>query len=232
MSFEIITSLSASVLVSVVTAAVTEGAQYFKTFLDERKKLAAAEESYFRQVLASDSIDVLGRYLDNEVGNFLVSEYVSSDKARLRIDSIINSMQDFVGREKEVMEDLPIVESIARPTSPVSDEFRLIFSKLQSGIAWDALAALRRHIEIKLKQLISKKDILVDDRSSAGRLLSILSQKGLLANNVERQLRYAVDVANRAIHGHDVSISIAEEAVFMAQDALDKLTQLENTSNA
>jgi len=228
MSIEIITSLTASV----VSTLAAEILFKIKKDWDERKKLAAAEESHFKQVLASDSIDVLGRYLDNEVGNFLVSEYVSSDKARLRIDSIIHSMQDFIGREKEIMEDIPSPEAMVKSPSPKTDEFKLIFSKLQSGIAWDALAALRRLIEIKLKETMNKKGLNVDDRSSAGRLISILSKKELITSNVEHQLRYAVDVANRAIHGHDISIGMAEEAVFMAQDALITLGELENPANA
>jgi hypothetical protein len=83
------------------------------------------------------------------------------------------------------------------------------------GEVWNGLARMRRHIEIQLNQYISNLDPALADRNSrlsAGRLLAVLVRLGRISERSEKQLRYALDVANAGIHGNDVSVAQAQEA--------------------
>jgi hypothetical protein len=88
---------------------------------------------------------------------------------------------------------------------------------------WQALAQLRRSIETELRSLADRREIEVPPRAGAGRLLDVLARAGAVPADVYEPLRYTVQVANAAIHGEDVSLAAAYDALFSAEHALQRL---------
>lgn len=231
MPFEFLSGIASSLISGLLTAGAVIFVRFLRQKRSEEAKLLAAEESSFQKILASDSIDLLGQYLDDKLGGFLISEYVSNKTVNHRVDSILSSIQDFLGRDEEIEReletpaDLPPQEEI-KPR----DEFKIILEKFEGGVEWDALAAMRRFIELRLRKLAQDKDIKIRERTSAGYLVNILTKRGIIPKEMEQSLTYAIRVANNAIHGHDVPSSQAEEAIWIAQNAMQKLGSLEETA--
>jgi len=112
-----------------------------------------------------------------------------------------------------------------RRVHQVQPELQKALETLRSGEAWNALARVRRYIEVVLRQRVQQSSISSERPLSAGQLLNLLARKERLPAHVAEGLRYALAVCNRAIHGLDVTLEEAEEALFHAAAALDALQE-------
>ena len=199
-----------------------------------RTKLKKADEADFEKVLASDEINTLGKYLDNTLGNFNIYEYASNSLISERVDKYIERIKEFVGtvdvmRAEEVKLE-PEMEVTFVSERELPDDFKPILNELRTGEPWNALARLRRLIEIKLRQFATEIDFPQNRLRSAGYILRIFEKELGLNKELASMLSYAISVCNKAIHGADVSSGEAEEAISVAAQTLPEIQRIISNS--
>lgn len=91
----------------------------------------------------------------------------------------------------------------------VKDEFEGIKKELEYGEVWNALAKLRRMIELNVKKYAENRSIHVSHKISLGGLIYFLGKQDENNSKYFKILKNVVSVCNRAIHGEDVSYSEA-----------------------
>ncbi len=111
---------------------------------------------------------------------------------------------------------MPIEEEI------LDNQFKVILKEVRTGEPWNALARLRRHIEIILKNMARDADFPQQEYVSVRKLLTFLERTSFIDKEISSRLSYAISVCNKAIHGSDVSVGEAEDAILNAQIALKK----------
>lgn len=191
-------------------------------FIIRKRKLNVAAEKEFNEIIKSDDINRLGSYLDDVIGKFTIYEYSSDSSISQRIDKYLEKITDFVGTNEEISkEEEPEFETPILDTFPVSEEYEKIIIELREGEAWNALARLRRLIEMKLKTIAIDHHIDIEKIKSAGQILYILHKKQIVDAKIYQDLRYAIFVSNKAIHGEDIKSNVAEEAIYVAARALN-----------
>jgi hypothetical protein len=218
-------NLALDLLVSVVLAFAVSGvhqaARWFREWLDARKKLLLAQEQAFQAALSSNSLVALGQYLDESVGQFSLSEYTRNAKVRARVSMFLFRLQEFIGSSEDVVAEQESAPAINTQWVPPGDAgLAIVHEKLIYGEPWDALAALRRIIELRLTALAAQRGLELPSRLGAGQVLERLRRAEIVTSDVAVRLRYAIDIANRAIHGLDVSYNHAQDAIRNAQLAL------------
>ena len=205
-------------IVSLILTAIT----FFYAIYSQRRKLQESEESRFANVLESDNITDLGNYLDETIGQFTIHEYTSSSDIANRVDKYIERIQEFVGTEEQIS-SAPTTEppeEIDLEYENLPGEFRPIFEELRTGEPWNALARLRRLIEIRLRDKAISLGFKERNLKSAGQVLKILFDRKYVAPNFYKMLRYSISVCNRAIHGIEIQENEAENAIYSAVEAL------------
>jgi hypothetical protein len=190
---------------------------------EARQKLQSTDEQSFRNALASDSLSELGGYLDNAIGKFSIGEYSQNRKVRSRVNDFFSRLEDYVGKRAEVTSPQVAPPKVERVIGAIDSELDAVESRIQQGAVWDGLAALRRIIERRLTTLASQNGITLPERLGAGKMLRLLHQKELLPNEVFEELKFAIDVANRGVHGLDVESDEALEASQNARAAFSTL---------
>ena len=194
-----------------------------------RLKLSQASEASFKEVLSSDNIFLLGNYLDDTLGKFNIREYTSNVEIQKRIDQYLDRIQNFIGTNEQIAQEeieekgSSEIVKVEVGDEKLSDEFRFILKEVRTGEPWNALARLRRHIEITLKNMAQIYDFPQQGHIPVRKLLNFLERNLLIDESISRHLSYAISVCNKAIHGVDVSVGEAEEAIFSAQKALEYL---------
>ena len=189
-------------------------------------KLKKAKEESLSLILETDDISALGAYVDNVVGAFTMREYATNSEVERSVDTYIERIQEYIGSPEEIDRERDVVPSKDIP--PTSDsqlpsEFHTILEELRTGESWNALARLRRHVEVTLREKARQADLAIGKASSVGPLLTLLEKHGVIESQVANGLRYPISVSNRAIHGHEVSQAEAEEAIFHAARVLQSL---------
>ena len=192
----------------------------------ERKKLRAAKETRFQVVLESNSISELGSYLDEVIGKFQIREYGENETIRNKVNAYLEKIQDFVGTREEIQLE-PTIKQPPPLAAPFMEElpsqFQSVYTELQTGEPWNALAKLRRIVEGRLFDLASTYDIKIMKRYGAGNILKILAERNLVDPKTVERLRFAIGLSNKAIHGENVSFEDAEMAIRQAGLALREL---------
>jgi hypothetical protein len=215
----------APIVTGIVANALVHAFKLMSEWREARKKLHAADKEAFQAALASGSLSSLGSYLDKSLGPFLVTEYANNSEVKSRVDLFLARLQEYVGSSGEVKQEA----EPAPPTAPKSvatganDELSVVEDKLAEATPWDALATLRRMIEMRLSDLAKQHNLPLPERSGAGRILEVLRRSQIVPDGLARSLRYAIEVANRAIHGFEVSIYEADEAIRHVRFALSEL---------
>jgi hypothetical protein len=193
-----------------------------------RQKLRAADEKHFRTALTSDSQAELGGYLDENIGEFSVREYAENAKVRERVNAFLARLEEFVGKSAEIPPEPPTPEPHTSGVEFADPALQNVGVRINQGAIWDALSALRRVIEVRLRTLSGRTDIEIAPRAGAGRVLRLLEQRQIVPSDAARNLKYAIDVANRGVHGLDVSPDEALEALQEAINGLLKLDLVEH----
>lgn len=225
--FQLISKLSIFVSATSIIATLLS---LWLNCLRARTKLKKADETDFEKVLASDDINTLGKYLDDTLGNFNIYEYASNSTISDRVDKYIERIKEFVG----TVNDMKAEETKLEPDmagkfiseKELPEDFKPILIELRTGEPWNALARLRRLIEIKLRRFANEIDLPQKTLRSAGYMLRIFEKKFELNKSLLGMLSYAISVCNAAIHGSDVSRGEAEEAIFVASKALLELEDI------
>lgn len=160
--------------------------------------------------IAAVSLQALGDYLYETLGQIPIADYASNPSARRDVTSAMEDIERFLDNEAAGP-----AETI-QPAAEVAAARRA----LADGDAWQALARLRRAIEVDLRERASEVGVEVPERAGVGRLLEELDNAEGLPPNAHGPLRYAIHVANRAVHGKPISLAQADEAVHTAAQAL------------
>ena len=191
-----------------------------------KAKLEAAEETRFQQIVESNRLEVLGKYLDDTIGKFTVNEYANNSTVAVRVDRLLARVREYVGSYDDVSAEEPLEEvpETAPDDRELPPEFAPIIEELRTGETWNALARLRRHIETSLREIAIQSGISEQHTKSAGHMTRLLMQRDVLSPSLAKMLRYAIDVSNRAVHGIDVSIDQAEEAIEIAARVLKDIS--------
>lgn len=205
-------------------ATVAELVKALTNWYEARQKLQLADEQSFRNALASDSLSELGGYLDNAIGKFSIGEYSQNRRVRSRVNDFVSRLEDYVGTREELTS--PEVEpppKAERVFGAIDSELDAVESRIQQGAIWDGLSALRRIVERRLTTIASQNGITLPERLGAGRMLRFLHQRELVPNDALGELKFAIDVANRGVHGLDVENDEALEALQSARSAFSRL---------
>lgn len=213
---------AATALLSVLASAIT----YLLQVRNARRRLEAAKEREFLKALNSDAIEELGAYLDNVIGAFRIAEYAENPAARQRVDAYLGRIQTFVGTIDELLGS-PVPAAVPAPRVQVSSTTEPLVQEVAHGETWNALAKLRRSIELRLRQIARDSQVSVSERGGAGRLLESLARAERLDPAAIGPLRYAISVANRAIHGEPVDPDTAQAAVMEGLFGLEMISQTE-----
>ncbi len=221
-SFEIV-SIAVSIIAGIISLALTifMNNKYQKS---EQKKLQVIEERQLDAVLNSDNLIDIGIYLDKVIGNFTTYEYVSNTNISKKVDDYISKIEAFVGTEVKTKQEIETLKPETEVKKiPVLDDFIKVIDEINSGEIWNGLARLRRFIEKTLRDIAEKKGVAIDRPLSAGQLLHMLSSKEVISEDIFEEFRYAITIANRAIHGEDISLEEARQAVSYAAMGFSKL---------
>jgi hypothetical protein len=174
-----------------------------------------------RETRAADAISALdlaslGTYLYETLGSVPLASYASDTQTRRDVARALDDIENFVTEDQPLAVD----QRDERAAMSSLDAARQALAQRDT---WQALAQLRRSIEIDLRAFADRHSVVVPPRAGAGRLLAELESSDLLPAEVTGPLRYAVDIANSAIHGEDVSPHVADEAIFTATRALSQI---------
>lgn len=193
-----------------------------------KNKLLEAQEKKFKNAMASDDLITVGNFLYNTIGDFNVYEYVSSIDVSKTVDKCFEKLLFFIKTDAELKQEIDEIkdeiEEVKYTTEleippDLFEDFTKLLVELNSGESWNALARLRRSIEITLNEIAEANGIIFN-RLSAGQLLNVLIRKKIIPIEAMSHLKYAISVCNQAIHGRDVSMNEAQEAVFHASIGL------------
>lgn len=195
----------------------------------QRVKLRETRKRKLQSVLDSDDIVTIGHYFNSVVGKFNIYEYVANEQVAKTVDSYLDRLQLFVGTDVEVKASIEEIEAPKVKRIPIGypDEFYRFRDELGKGEIWNGLAGLRRYTEIYLRNTAARHKISFETPSSAGRLLNLLRERKVISKRSFMQLRYAVDVCNKAVHGYEVAAEEAEKALYHAFIALRTMEKKE-----
>jgi hypothetical protein len=239
----------ASGLISATVAVLTSLIHLLLARYIAKKKLRAAEEKDFQEALESDELLVLGNYLSSSLGRFTIHEYSTDENVRNRVNAMLSRLVEFIGSEdvtpikrateqpgfSSVIEDMPDLfpadsESPGKATPKArtfsdahDSEMARVAKSLEEGEIWDALARLRRVIEVRLRGVALRNGIPLKNLRSAGQVLRVLRDRGLLSNETFESLNRAIGVCNQGIHGIEVPHNEANMAFLTAEEELAKL---------
>lgn len=190
-------------------------------------KLTETDEIKFKNVLNSDNIIILGKYLDDTLGRFNIHEYASNTKVQNRVDKYLEKIQNFIGTNEEIIKEEEIQRGIGKigleeiHQDKFPKEFNLVLKEVRTGEPWNALARLRRYIEKILVQKAKEAGFTQAGNASVRKILDFFERNSLIDKKAINHLSYSISICNRAIHGVDVSVGEAEEAIFHAGLALE-----------
>lgn len=200
----------------------------FIGYNNRKTKLVQAQEQKLNSALESDDLIKVGGFFYNTIGEFNIYEYVSSSNVSKTVDKFNEKLISFLKTDAEMVQEIKEIEEIepiAKIETPpdLSEEFTKIHNELDSGEIWNALARLRRYIEITLRKTAEINDIHIDKATSAGYFVNLLTNHGVIRKEAAHNLKYAITISNKAIHGMDVDITEAHGAVFHASIGLNML---------
>ena len=166
--------------------------------------------------ISSLDLNALGGYIYGTLGAMPIAEYAANSSARSDVARALEEIGRFVSEDEPLAGEAADYETADRSLLEAQQSLR-------AGDTWQSLARLRRSIEIELRAVADRHGIPVTTRAGAGRLLRTLEDAKAVPSEVAGPLRYAIEVANKAIHGEDVSPGLAEEALYSADRAMRQL---------
>lgn len=170
----------------------------------KRKEVRIASDLKSRAVLEvssdSDPRDV-NAYLVRAAGPLSVREYATDSRVR-----------EVVGRVVSRVDDL--LEGFELPAQAPTGRAHLVAARkaLERGDAIGALARMRLAVELELRQVAEMSD-LPPGGPGVTRVVHQLQRRGLIRAEEARVLTGAIRLANGGLHGEDITLEAASEAV-------------------
>lgn len=216
--------ISATSIVAGLISVITSLISLFLSNYYKKSALGAFEELQLEEVLKSSEIVPLGRYLDTTLSKVTVAQYTTSAPISARVDEYLNRIREYVGTTEEVQSQEISKHAPEVPlwTLEIPSELQPVIDELREGESWNALARLRRLIELHLREVAKARKLHIDKVRSAGQLVELLEKDRYFDSESAYDLRYAIQISNRAIHGLDVTRVEAEDAIAHAIRALSR----------
>lgn len=193
-----------------------------QTYLARRFLARSVESEEFEHLLATGKLEEVGEYLYERLGSLSVSQFASSDTQWKRVAQLVERAELVVAEPEGGEPVQPSQETLGSVLDvPVVDTLARARELLEEGDLWNAMGELRRQIEAQLKRL-GPQDF--DRRPiSAGRLLREAIARKFVDERAGRELAFALEVANRGVHGRDIGLTEAYEALRSASYGLQTL---------
>jgi len=207
-------------------AAVAATAASFATGLASASRAASVrrERDDLRKAdteaaIESADLPTLGFHLVERLGSASVRNYLSDEEVRGDFNRAFSAVRTYLGesppdeaRSEASLDDADNIHEAPNGT---------LLDQLSAEDVWTPLARARRDLESALTEALSLPE--VDRRRSATQMLPLAEERQLLSTKQAAQLRAAVTVANRAIHGSPVSPDSAARALTTFGSVLDLL---------
>ncbi|WP_019180275.1 hypothetical protein [Microbacterium yannicii] len=219
MSFEALLAVVGTVL-SVVTVvlAATRSITQAAAFREQARMLESLRVS---DVVETTDLHALGSLVVRDLGGTSMSNYVRHEEVRTRFRTAFNAAREFIGEVPERdSENLTEPAQARVPNQAVWGDERLSQSgekalrDVAEGESWNALARMRRELEIVLASRLDPS-VTATRRMAAGQMLAVATKQGAISPESASPLRYALSVANRAVHGEEISADSAVEAILI-----------------
>ena len=206
--------LSASAAALAGTVGVATAFQSFRRAIEEQRQVVALRGASVESAISSDSLQSLGHFFRDQIGSTSIASYVGNDDLKIQFRKKFNAVVVYLTPEGESELIAPPIADVwtAVPSARIDADVAAAYSSIAEGETWNALARIRRALELRLRELL-QGTVDVRPRMAAGQMLALATQLGLVDPDSGSSLRYAVQVANRAIHGEDVDAYAAVEAV-------------------
>jgi hypothetical protein len=201
---------------------------------EKRAAERATDDAKFVEAIQSDDMIKLGSYLDDVVGKLTVREYTSRADTKRRVDVYLERIVDFLNKDTAGV-GLDTTKSPPRApfsasgmsiaevwNSSVVEDIR---QRIDKGEVWNALAKLRRHVEQVLNIVSMERQLDIGKRKGAGFLVQRLGRAGVLDELSAMELMQAIGMANRAIHGDEITTEDARKALDAAVSALSRVAK-------
>jgi len=180
-----------------------------------RKAADGLKEKEFARALEAADIDVLGSYLYDTLGSVEIEDIVADEGLSRKVRSVVTAAREYLGTDAGEADESerPLFSGTGEVRRTAFPEARM---QLARGNVWNALASVRRDLEKALTQLAERRGLEIK-RRGLGSLIGELDRRGELPEGLVRDLRYATSVANRGVHGEDVEVGQATEAIDVAE---------------
>ncbi|WP_226536442.1 hypothetical protein [Fictibacillus halophilus] len=189
----------------------------------QNKKLDIVKAKKHADILSSNDIKTVGNYLYEDIGKVTIDDYVSNPKIKNIVDSYLNKLGRFLDKGDLNIDPIENVVISNDMEIPLSQDSKVLLLQLESGESWNVLATLRNIIEIKLRNIAKKQGLYIEVEKSASLLLRALYNYKFISSFAYKNLAYAIMVCNKAIHGENINLEEAKEAIFLTERVFKEL---------
>jgi hypothetical protein len=188
-----------------------------QSYLAYRKAKRATDQASFEAALRSDQLEILGTYLRDRLGALSLDAYTDRKEVRERTRLYLLRLKDFLNQPQPVEpaapEDESLIDNEPAEVTPDARQDHVIEVARQmilDGQYWSAFALLRRTIEETLEPQTSGK----------GRPIPLPQE--IQPKYLQGVYGIFMRIANRAIHGDELTASEANRGWAAAKFLLDR----------
>jgi hypothetical protein len=209
------------------------GWERYHAWRDAKDAARSLEEEATEAALNSNDLDTLGAYVYRNLGAVTLDNYARNEVVQKRLDSVAHRVAQFVSPEGDPNErDEPLQAAPVGTDAPTSTISALATkhglhnaeAEIRSGNLWNGLAELRRVLETRFREIAAAHDVR-REKLGARRLLLELARRELVPEQCVAFFEFAIEVANRGVHGLEVSLFESLEALNAAAQGLEIVDQ-------
>jgi hypothetical protein len=150
-----------------------------------------------------------------------------------RVNASVKKIIEYIGSEDE-FNQTSTIEALSQPLTTeelgsvikiLPEGIKEVLIILQTGNTWNALALLRRNIEMLLRKFVTGYYGKIQPMPLSQMILWLEGQD-FITHETSAELRTAVDICNKAVHGFDVTYEEANEAVRKAIFGLNDIDRI------
>lgn len=219
----IITTIST--LTGLLSVVATLLAIYFNK-KSQTKALNDIREKSLDELIDSFDIKLLGKYLDKNLGQVTIKEYSANEKIQKIVNKYVQTIVNYIGTEEKLNQKISVPENGKEYSANISMELIPIILEYETGQTWNALAKLRRHIEITIRDLAIENNLQTNEYSSPQKILSVMYGLRILSKSTVDNLNYVIKICSRAIHGIELTQEEEDNALNLAIKSLDEIEKL------
>ena len=198
---------------------------YLAFQLGKKSVEETASDERFTEAFSTFDLPTIGGYIRSEFGSVALDAYARDEKVRRSFDKALVRIRDFLDADEpqpEVAEEVaelpeedaapvPVPTQLSYDLDPQPGDPPALLSalgELSNGNIWNALAKLRRDVEIDIRRTYGE--------SRSVPINSLILRTEMPAD-VSKSLRRFYRTASRAVHGENVGFGEAAEALQSAR---------------